>query len=59
MTAGYHMAKKRILKMFQEIKTTYVSVLCLTSKSHHSPHMKIKDLKKQKNLDLVGTPVLE
>ena len=29
--------------MFQKIKTTYVSVLCLTSKSHHSPHMQIKD----------------
>ena len=35
--------QKRILKMFQKIKTTYVSVLCLTSKSHHSPHMQIKD----------------
>ena len=36
-------SQKRILKMFQKIKATYVSGLCLTSRSHHSPHMQIKD----------------
>lgn len=33
--------------MFEKIKTTYVSVLCLTSKSHHSLHMQIKDFFKK------------
>ena len=43
----YTIWPKRILKMFEKIKTTYVSVLCLTSKSHHSLHMQIKEFLKK------------